>query len=1561
MTESFSDQDINTNDKITFITPTKKSDSVMHKVTNQELEHTMSVTSATSQKKYDGPFSYDVETTSLVTNFENIQPSKSKTTRTDLTISTKSSANNKSPYTETTMITPEISSHENTKGFQSSNPILLEYSSSDITEFEKGSKTHSSVQTKDDQTLMTKSFSDQDINTNDKITFITPTKKSDSVMHKVTNQELEHTTAGTSATSQKKYDGPFSSDVETTSLVTNFKNIKPSKSKTTRTDLTISTKSSANDKSPYEETTMITPEISSHENTKGFQSLNPILLDYSSSDITEFEKGSKTHSSVQTKDDQTLMTKSFSDQDINTNDKITFITPKKKSDSEMHKVTNQELEHTRSVTSATSQKKYDGPFSSDVETTSLVTNFKNIKPSKSKTTRTDLTISTKSSANDKSPYKEATMITREISSHENTKNFQSSNPILLEYSSSDITEFEKGSKTHSSVETKDDQTLMTKSFSDQDINTNDKITFITPTKKSDSVMHKVTNQELEHTRSVTSATSQKKYDGPFSSDVETTSLVTNFKNIQPSKSKTTRTDLTISTKSSANDKSPYKEATMITREISSHENTKNFQSSNPNLLEYSSSDITEFEKGSKTHSSVQTKDDQTLMTKSFSDQDINTNDKINFITPTKKSDSVMHNVTNQELEHTMSVTSATSQKKYDGPFSSDVETTSLVTNFENIKPSKSKTTRTYLTISTKSSANDKSPYTETTMITPKISSHENTKGFQSSNPILLEYSSSDITELEKGSKTHSSVQTKDDQTLMTKSFSEQYINTNDKITFITPTKKSDSVMHKVTNQELEHTMSVTSAMSQKKYDGPFSSDVETTSLVTNFKNIKPSKSKTTRTDLTISTKSSANDKSPYTETTMITPEISSHENTKNFQSSNPILLEYSSSDITEFEKGSKTHSSVQTKDNQTLMTKSFSDQDINTNDKITFITPTKKSDSVMHKVTNQELEHTMSVTSATSQKKYDGPFSSDVETTSLVTNFENIKPSKSKTTRTDLTISTKSSAIDKSPYKETTMITPEISSHENTKGFQSSNPILLEYSSSDITEFEKGSKTHSSVQTKDDQTLMTKSFSEQYINTNEKITFITPTKKSDSVMHKVTNQELEHTMSVTSATSQKKCVEKYIDVSLYDLLMSYNKTHLWGRVALTINVSCPLDQIVLDFEGVSVYSSSLNEIMSASQEKYELAGLKSMDYHKQWGKIMIELTNAIKPEHRYILSLEFISELSPFERGATLTTYFTRSVSHETKQKAWIIGTFLYPTFGKLMFPCIVTPERRSIFHLRISRSKDVEAVSNTIKKKTELLRKDGLMDDFYYTPAIPISSFTFYLLPKYDSFIVERTPSLAFWFPPYLKYSVDEIFKIANGILDFFIEYFQFNLPIQQISVIVSEDLYSDPPASFATILISSKYLFEKYESNYENKEEVYHFLGKQFCDLWMGNIISFNSWNDNWLKEGFSIYMAHLATMHMYNDYDFSSFIIRIQQNAFRYHRFPVLGENKLHKHKLYTNNKVENGTPSKGAFLLHMVQNILKPEPFQEAIRFFFKKWLHLQVQIMITVHGGYPSIT
>lgn len=83
-----------------------------------------------------------------------------------------------------------------------------------------------------------------------------------------------------------------------------------------------------------------------------------------------------------------------------------------------------------------------------------------------------------------------------------------------------------------------------------------------------------------------------------------------------------------------------------------------------------------------------------------------------------------------------------------------------------------------------------------------------------------------------------------------------------------------------------------------------------------------------------------------------------------------------------------------------------------------------------------------------------------------------------------------------------------------------------------------------------------------------------------------------------------------------------------------------------------------------------------------------------------------------------------------------------------------------------------------------------------------------FNILPKYDSLIVERTPTLAFWFPLYLKYSVEQLVNIANEILDFFIEYFQYSLPIQQISIIVSEETYSDPPSSFAAILI--RYAFK-------------------------------------------------------------------------------------------------------------------------------------------------------
>ena len=110
-----------------------------------------------------------------------------------------------------------------------------------------------------------------------------------------------------------------------------------------------------------------------------------------------------------------------------------------------------------------------------------------------------------------------------------------------------------------------------------------------------------------------------------------------------------------------------------------------------------------------------------------------------------------------------------------------------------------------------------------------------------------------------------------------------------------------------------------------------------------------------------------------------------------------------------------------------------------------------------------------------------------------------------------------------------------------------------------------------------------------------------------------------------------------------------------------------------------------------------------------------------------------------------------------------------------------------------------------------------------------------------------------------------------------------------------------------------------------------------------WFGNAVTEYDWDDVWLSEGFATYFTLLFREHAYGREDFVSGLISSRERVFDYYEdhknYRIVHDN------LSDMSQVTSGqTYQKGAWILHMLRNLIGDEKFQEAIRNYYSRYMN-----------------
>lgn len=110
-----------------------------------------------------------------------------------------------------------------------------------------------------------------------------------------------------------------------------------------------------------------------------------------------------------------------------------------------------------------------------------------------------------------------------------------------------------------------------------------------------------------------------------------------------------------------------------------------------------------------------------------------------------------------------------------------------------------------------------------------------------------------------------------------------------------------------------------------------------------------------------------------------------------------------------------------------------------------------------------------------------------------------------------------------------------------------------------------------------------------------------------------------------------------------------------------------------------------------------------------------------------------------------------------------------------------------------------------------------------------------------------------------------------------------------------------------------------------------------------WFGNAVTEYDWDDVWLSEGFATYFTLLFREHAYGREDFVAGLLNAKERVFNFYQknkdYRIVHDNLSDMSKVTTGQ-----TYQKGAWILHMLRDLVGDEKFQQGIQSYYTRYMN-----------------
>lgn len=214
----------------------------------------------------------------------------------------------------------------------------------------------------------------------------------------------------------------------------------------------------------------------------------------------------------------------------------------------------------------------------------------------------------------------------------------------------------------------------------------------------------------------------------------------------------------------------------------------------------------------------------------------------------------------------------------------------------------------------------------------------------------------------------------------------------------------------------------------------------------------------------------------------------------------------------------------------------------------------------------------------------------------------------------------------------------------------------------------------------------------------------------------------------------------------------------------------------------------------------------------------------------------------------------------------FIIATHCQPSFARSVFPCVDEPSVKTTFQLTVKTLKRFKVVSN-MQQSVSIPEKDGSHKTvtFNKTPLMATSVFGFVVgdLEQSSSFVSLPRSSRQMPIGIYSAMNVNEAaycLDIVQKYLPLLENYFNTDYPLDKLDFVLLPFLTDMAMENFGMISVQMDHLLlpASLLADSNTRKQVEQLVVHELVHQWMGNYISFESWEFLWFNEAFATWCA-------------------------------------------------------------------------------------------------------
>lgn len=321
----------------------------------------------------------------------------------------------------------------------------------------------------------------------------------------------------------------------------------------------------------------------------------------------------------------------------------------------------------------------------------------------------------------------------------------------------------------------------------------------------------------------------------------------------------------------------------------------------------------------------------------------------------------------------------------------------------------------------------------------------------------------------------------------------------------------------------------------------------------------------------------------------------------------------------------------------------------------------------------------------------------------------------------------------------------------------------------------------------------------------------------------------------------------------------------------------------------------------------------------------------------YTVHMEFAGKITKQMNGMYPCLF-----DHDGKQKK-LLATQFESHHAREVFPCIDEPEAKATFELIMHTTPGETVIANTpIKSQRE--ENNTLITTFEKTPHMSTYLLAFvsgeidFLEAKTKGGVTVRTYAT----PENVKFTQFAL-DCAVSTLEFYNDYFGIDYPLEKCDMIALPDFASGAMENWGCITYREQTLLvDPANSSLSNKQYVAMVVAHELAHQWFGNLVTMRWWTDLWLNEGFASWIEYLAVDHLFPEWQmWTQFAVDEQHRALKLdaleHTHPI--EVPVH-HPDEIRTIFDTISYSKGASVIHMLNDYLGPDDFRNGLRHYLE---------------------